>query len=85
MPSQQLERGVGIDSEVLHHLPDLIAAERGAKLVGYRAGSCKPKSTSSRHQGAHHSPSILSTKRQKRILIPANQGFWETSANIGHE
>jgi hypothetical protein len=34
-------------------------------------------------QVAHHSPSILSTKRQKSIVIFANQAIWGRSANIG--
>jgi hypothetical protein len=44
---------------------------------------CKPKSTAQREQGAHHSRSILSTKRQRSILMFANQVIWGTSANIG--
>jgi hypothetical protein len=31
----------------------------------------------------HHSPSMLSTKRQRSILMFANQVIWGTSANIG--
>ena len=34
-------------------------------------------------RGAHHSPSILSAKRQRSILISANQVIRGTSANIG--
>jgi hypothetical protein len=44
---------------------------------------CKPKSTALRDQGAHHSPSILSTKRRGSILMFTNQVIWGTSANIG--
>jgi hypothetical protein len=45
--------------------------------------SCKPKSTALRDQGAHHFPSILSTKRQRSNLMSANQVICGTSANIG--
>ena len=47
-----------------------------------RQEQCKPKSTALRGQGAHHSPSILSTKRQRSILMFTNQVIWGTSANI---
>ena len=43
----------------------------------------KPKSTALRDQGAHHSPSILLTKRQRSILMFMNQVIWRMSANIG--
>jgi hypothetical protein len=44
---------------------------------------CKPESTALRDQGAHHSPSTLSIKRQRGILMFANQVIWGMSANIG--
>ena len=43
----------------------------------------KPKSIPLRDHGAHHFPPILSTKRQRSILMFANQVIWGTSANIG--
>ena len=51
----------------------------------FRAGQepCNPKSTALRDQGAYHSPSILSTERQRSILMFTNQVIRGTSANIG--
>jgi hypothetical protein len=43
----------------------------------------KPKSPALREPGAHHSPSILSTKRQRSIFVFANQVIWGASANVG--
>src|SRR5882672_5364171 len=45
--------------------------------------SASPNPLLWRGQGAHHSPSILSTKRQRSILMFTNQVIWGTSANIG--
>jgi hypothetical protein len=46
-------------------------------LRGAGQEPCKPQSTALREQGAHHSPSILSTKRQRSILMFANQSSGE--------
>jgi hypothetical protein len=43
----------------------------------------KPKSIALRDQIARHLPSILSTKRQRSILIFAKPIIWGRSANIG--
>src|ERR1700686_4292346 len=58
---------------------------RRGRVLNAGRGPCKPKSTALSDQGAHHSPSILSTNSQRRILMPANQVICGTSANIGHE
>jgi len=46
-----------------------------------RQESCKPKSTAPRDQGAHHFPTILSTKRQRSNLMSANEV--RRPANLG--
>jgi hypothetical protein len=48
-----------------------------------RAGTVQAQIYCLRDQGVHHSPSILSTKRQRSILMFANQVIWGTLANIG--
>jgi hypothetical protein len=61
-------------------VPD-VCPDAGKSSAGQEL--CKPKSTALRYQGVHHSPSILSTKRQRSILMFANQVIWGTLANIG--
>jgi hypothetical protein len=48
-----------------------------------RAGTRQAQIHCLEGQSAHHSPSILSTKRQRSILMFTNQVIWGTSANIG--
>jgi hypothetical protein len=57
--------------------------ERGSRVFSAKQEPRKPKSTALRDEGAHHSPSILSTNSQKGILMSANQVICGTSANIG--
>jgi hypothetical protein len=75
------ERGMGPipDARSVFRLQLAKGADGSQNWVGSApSGECRL-----RDQGAHHSPSILSTKRQWSILMFANQVIWGTLANIG--